>query len=327
MTKVLITGITGFVGSALARALAVEGVDLFGLVRPSANRTRLDGLNVTYLEADITIRESLHGVFDWADWVIHAAGMLGQAGVSESVYHHLHVEGTNNVLAAMEKLDDPPRVLYVSSPGVLGPVEDKAVDETAPHAPSNVYERSKAAAEMVVNIYAGHGLPVVIARPEFIYGPGDRHVLGLFQAVQNGRFFTIDHGRYTCHPTYIDDAVDGMLRCLKQGRPGQIYHVAGPTAVTFRHLADTIAAALGVPPPTRNLPRPLVLAGATLLEMAGALFRFRPPLSRSGVAFFSENRCFSWQKAHRELGYTPQVDLQMGVHKTVAWYRQQGLLD
>ncbi len=327
MTKVLITGITGFVGSALARALAAEGVDLFGLVRPSANRARLDGLNVTYLEADVTIRESLHGVFDWADWVIHAAGMLGQAGVPELAYHHLHVEGTNNVLAEMEKLDDPPRVLYVSSPGVLGPVGDEVADESAPYAPSNVYERSKAAAEMVVNIYAGQGLPVVVARPEFIYGPGDRHVLGLFQAIQNGRFFTIDHGRYTCHPTYIDDAVDGMLRCLKQGRPGQIYHVAGPAPVTFRHLADTIAAALGVPSPTRNLPHSLTLAGAAILEMAGALFKFRPPLSRSGVAFFTENRCFSWQKAHRELGYTPHFDLPTGVHKTVAWYRQQGLLD
>ncbi len=327
MTKVLITGITGFVGSALARALAAEGAELFGLVRPSADRSRLDGLNVTWLEGDVTVRESLAGMFDWVDAVIHAAGMLGRAGVPESAYHQLHVNGTSNVLGEIEKLDNPPKVLYVSSPGVLGPISGPPADENAPHAPSNAYERSKAAAEMVAQIFARQGTPVVITRPEFIYGPTDLHVLGLFQAIQNGRFFTIDHGRALCHPTYIDDAVDGMLRCLKQGQRGQIYHIGGPKPVTFRELADTIATAVGVPPPSRNLPRWLAMAGATALEIGGAMLKFRPPLSRDGVAFFSDARSFSWQKAHRELGYTPHFDLATGVALTVAWYQEQGLLE
>jgi nucleoside-diphosphate-sugar epimerase len=327
MTKVVITGITGFVGSVLARALASEGAELFGLVRPSSNRARLAGLNITFIEADVTVRESLSGAFDWADWVIHAAGMLGQAGIAESLYHRLHVDGTNHVLAEIEKLDDPPKVLIVSSPGVLGPISGPPAEETAAHAPSNAYERSKAAAEIVVKIYAEHGLPVHIVRPEFIYGPEDMHVLGMFRAIQHGRFFTIHHGRHTCHPTYVDDAVDGMLRCLRQGERGQIYHIAGPQPVTFRYLADTIAHSLGVPPPKRDLPRWLALAGATGLELAGNLFKFAPPLSRSGVAFFSEDRRFNWQKAHRELGYTPRFELYMGVQKTVEWYQQQGLLD
>ncbi len=324
--KVVITGITGFVGSSLARALAAEGVDLFGLIRPSANLQPLAGLNVTCMEADVTIRESLDGVFDWADWVIHAAGMLGQAGVPESAYHRLHVDGTNNVLAEIEKLENPPKVLYVSSPGVLGPISGKPAAETAVHNPTNAYERSKSAAEMIVKIYTDQGLPVVIARPEFIYGPGDTHVLGLFQTIQNGRYFTINHGKNMCQPTFIEDAVDGMIRCLKKGRAGQIYHITGPQPVTFRDLADTIAHAVGVPPPQRNLPRSLALAGATALEIVGSVFKFTPPLSRSGIAFFSEDRQFDWQKAERELGYAPEFDLQTGVQKTVDWYRQEGWL-
>ncbi|GIK57702.1 MAG: NAD-dependent epimerase/dehydratase family protein [Chloroflexi bacterium] len=327
MSKVLITGITGFVGSALARALAAEGAELFGLVRPSSDRSRLDGLPVTWMEGDVTVRESLAGVFDWVDGVIHAAGMLGRAGVPESAYHQLHVNGTSNVLGEIEKLDNPPKVLYVSSPGVLGPINGPPADENAPPAPSNAYERSKAAAEMVTQIFARQGTPVVITRPEFIYGPTDMHVLGLFQAIQKGRFFTIDHGRATCHPTYIDDAVDGMLRCLKQGRHGQVYHIAGPEPVTFRALADTIATAVGVPPPTRNLPHWLAMAGATALEIGGALFKTTPPLSRDGVAFFSDDRRFSWQKAHHELGYTPRFSLTTGVVRTVAWYQEKGLLE
>lgn len=327
--KVVMTGITGFVGSALARHLAAEGAELYGVVRPTSSLARLDGLDVTILPADLLERSSLKGVFDWADWVIHAAGMLGQAGVPESAYHRLHVDGTNHVLAEIAELDDPPKVLYVSSPGVLGPIGGKPADETAVHAPTNAYERSKSAAEMLVNTYAHYGLPVVIARPEFIYGPGDVHVLGLFQAVQNGRFFTIGGGEHVCHPTFVADAVEGMVRCLRNGRSGETYHIAGPEPVTFRHLAETIAQALGVAPPRFNVPRSLAMAGATGLEVAAGLFKnkFTPPLSRSGVAFFSEDRRFSWQKAHDELGYTPQHTLAMGVAKTVAWYREQGLLN
>jgi nucleoside-diphosphate-sugar epimerase len=75
-------------------------------------------------------------------------------------------------------------------------------------------------------------------------------VLGLFKAVRDGRFFTISGGQHTCHPTYIDDAVTGMLLALQRGRVGEIYHITGPEPVTFRELGTTIAAALGVPPPS-----------------------------------------------------------------------------
>jgi nucleoside-diphosphate-sugar epimerase len=116
------------------------------------------------------------------------------------------------------------------------------------------------------------------------------------------------------------------VRCLQHGRPGEIYHVTGPEPVTFRHLGDTIAAVLGVRPPWLAVPGPIAWLAALALEGLGSLTGKEPPLSRTGVAFFSENRRFSWQKAHRELGYTPQFDLQLGVQKTVSWYRKQGLL-
>jgi len=325
--RVVITGATGFVGGALARGLAAEGVAIGALVRPASERGRLDGVPVTWIEGDVTQPESLRGAFAGADWVIHAAGVLGRAGVSESTYHRLHVEGTGHVLAEVASSPGtPPRVLYVSSPGVLGPISGAAADETAPLAPSNAYERSKAAAEGVACAFARDGLPIIIARPEFIYGPGDSHVLGLFRAVQRGMFFYVGSGRTVCHPTYIDDAVDGVVRCLQRGRPGEIYHLTGPEPVTFRHLGETIAAALGVRPPRLAIPRPVAWMAALALEGLGQVSGKEPPLSRTGVAFFSENRRFSWQKAQRELGYTPQFDLQLGVQKTVSWYREQGLL-
>jgi nucleoside-diphosphate-sugar epimerase len=324
--KIGITGATGFVGSSLAHALAAAGHEIHALVRPASDRARLDGIPVRWRNGDVTDPHTLGAAFAGLDQIIHAAGMLGQAGVAEDTYRRLHAGGTRNVLDAVAALPNPPRVLYVSSPGVLGPISGPPAKESAPHAPTNAYERTKSEAETIALAFAAGGLPLVVVRPEFIYGPGDTHVLGLFRAVARGHFFYIDGGRSRCHPTFIDDAVNGMLRALAQGRPGEVYHVAGPRPVTFRELGATLADALDVRPPQLSLPRPLAWLGAWGLETAGRVAGFTPPLSRTGVAFFSESRAFDWAKAARELGYAPQVSLAAGVAQTVAWYRARGLL-
>ncbi|MFO7662041.1 MAG: NAD-dependent epimerase/dehydratase family protein [Chloroflexota bacterium] len=334
--KAVITGATGFVGGAIARRLAGEGIDVQVLIRPTTDLGRLSSYAVTRQAGDITDPATLTYAFDGADWVIHAAGMLGQAGVAEETYIQVNAEGTRNVLAAVAEARDAGRtpenlrVLHVGSAGVLGPLrrgdQETLFDETMPTAPSNAYERSKTLAENYAREFALSGLPVIIARPEFGYGPSDTHVLGLFQAIQRGVFFYIGGGQNTCHPTYVDDMVDGLELCLRQGRPGETYQITGPRPVTFRGLAETIARELGVRPPWLRIPRPLALAGVAGLEAAGNLMGRTMPLSRTAVAFFSESRRFSYVKAHRELDYTPQVDLEAGVARTVDWYRAEGML-
>ncbi len=324
--KFVVTGATGFVGSSLVKALVDVGGEVYALARPSSDPERLSNKSVTWMVADVTQPETLHGLFEGIDYVIHAAGMLGQAGVEEKEYHKLHVEGTRHVLDEVAATDPSPKVLYVSSPGVLGPIDGPPADENTPLAPSNPYERSKAVAEQLVGVFAAAGLPIVIARPEFIYGPGDTHVLGLFQAIKQGRFFYIGDGRNTCHPTYISDAVDGMLRCLECGRPGETYHITGPRPVSFRELATTIAQALDVPPPRFQLPRIMALAGAASFDLLGKLTGKNPPLSRTGVAFFSESRQFSWAKAANDLNYQPKYDIDTGIPETITWYNQHGYL-
>ena len=325
-TRVFITGATGFLGSALARALLQGGATVHALARPNFHRDGLRELPITWHEGDITDPRSLPAVLAGADYIIHAAGRLGEAGVPEQVYECVNVDGTRNVLSAALSAGSKARILHLSSPGVLGTTPAGPASEDAAFAPTNPYERSKAAAERLALDFARRGMAVVVARPGFIYGPGDRHVLKLFQAVRRGHFFYIDGGRHLTQPTFIADAVAGMLLCLTQGRIGEVYHITGPQAVTFRELGETIAAAIGVRPPRLNLPRWFAIGSALGLEALGRVVGHKPPLSRTGVDFFSADRVFSHQKAQHQLGYTPQHDLTTGVARTVTWYRQQGWL-
>jgi len=333
--KIAITGATGFLGGALTQRLLAEDHFVRALIRPDKPRPGLSQ-EVEWIEGDLDDPDALGRLVDGADWIIHAAGILGEFGVSEETYRHVNAEGTRHVLDAVTialadgRLGPNARVLHVGSAGVLGPIrhrsEDFTFDETMPPAPSNAYERSKALAESYAREFALAGLPVIVARPEFVYGPGDEHVLGMFRAIQRGIFFYVGHGRNHCHPTYIDDAVDGMLACLLQGRTGQAYQIAGPRSVSFRELAETIAIELGVRPPRLSVPRFITISGAAVLEAVGSLTGRAIPLSRTGAAFFSEDRRFTTAKARQELVYKPQIELEEGIRRTVAWYRAEGLL-
>jgi nucleoside-diphosphate-sugar epimerase len=323
---IVITGATGFLGGAIARALSTRGQVVRALVREDSDATSLDALGVEKTLGDVLATTTLARAFEGASAVIHCAGKLGRAGAVEDEYRRVHVEGTNNVLEAA-RAAQVPRVVHVSSPGLLGPITGEDADEDAPTRPTNVYERAKAGAERVVREFeAIHGPRVVIVRPEFVYGPGDFHVLRLFKAIERRRFFYIGSGGALCHPTFVDDAVDGILAALEKGSAGRIYHLAGPRPVAIRHLAETIAAALGVAPPLVHVPEALVRATIRAMRPVARLARRELPIDESGVDFFTLDRHFSWQRAKSELGYSPKVELSAGAPRAVAWYREHGLL-
>ena len=328
--RIAITGANGFIGAALAHHFAARGDEIVGFVRPDSELWRLNDVPIELHHGDIRKPETLVGVFAGADWVIHTAGKLGEAGVPEAVYYDVHVNGTRNVLQAVSAESPGARVLHISTPGVLGPLPGGSPTtfpvEATPIAPSNPYERTKAVGEWMALQFAHDGLEVVVVRPEFVYGPGDVHVLGLFKMIERGLFFYVGDGDNWCHPSYIDDVVDGMALALEQGRSGEIYHITGEQPVRWRVFAEAIAAALDAKAPRLHVPRSLVLAGALAGEGVGRLFGPKPPLSRTGVDFFSENRGTSCVKAREEFGFDPQIDIKTGTRLTVAWYRQHAML-
>jgi 2-alkyl-3-oxoalkanoate reductase len=325
--SVLVTGGAGFLGSAIARALLERGDPrpVRAMVRGSRPAERLRGLDVEIVPGDVTgPAAELERSFAGVDEVFHAAGRLGGGGATALDLHRVHVEGTVNVVRAASRAGVR-RVTYLSSPGLLGP-SDSLLDEDASPAPSNSYERSKADAEAALRALAERvRTEVVVVRPEFVYGPGDAHVLRLFQAIRARRFLLVSGGRAFCHPTFVSDAVSGILAASDRGVAWRTYHVAGPRPVTIAELATAFGEALGVVP-TRSAPAWLMYAVAACGEAILPRVGLPPPLTRSAVDFFALSRMFSTRRAAEELGWRPGVDLAQGVEAAVAWYREQGLL-
>lgn len=329
----LITGASGFIGRRLVAALRARGMEVRALARPGGGkrgaqaREALVVAGATVVLSDICDGQQLQTALEGVHTVYHLAGRLLLPGVPDAVYEQIHVEGTRTLLHACAAAKPLRAIVHCSTTGVLGPTGPRALDEQAPLRPVTIYERSKANGERLAQALAAqHRLPLVVARPALVYGPGDLHLLGWFRAIKRGLYRVIGTGSSLLHPIYIDDLIDGLLRCAARPQPrGRVYHLVGERALPIGALAGVIAQALGRELPKTHLPLGPTLAAATLLEQLPVPPAWLP-LTRSRVMFMSESRAYSGCRASTELGFTPQTSLASGLAQTVAWYREEGLL-
>lgn len=321
--KILVTGASGFIGRALIPRLVAEKYSVKVLLRREDESLKVDDFCI----GDITKAETLRGCAQDVDAIIHIAGKLGEFGVDEKIYEQVHVQGTKNILeeACRAKVK---HFIHTSSAGVLGPLLRIPADESFPYAPSNIYENTKCEAEKIVGeCCQKNKIDYTVLRPEFVYGPGDLHVLGLFKAVRDGKFFLIGGGKTYLHPTYIGSVVESYILALKRKKSAEnCFLIAGEKAVTVKELAGVIASKLKVKPPGLSIPTVVAGVGANILELLSGVFPFTPPLSVAGVKFFSEDRSFSSALATKEMGYKPVVTLEEGIEKTIQWYVEEGYL-
>jgi dihydroflavonol-4-reductase len=202
-------------------------------------------------------------------------------------------------------------------------------NEDSPFNPGDVYQATKLEAEQVAQAYGStHSLEVVVARPIGIYGPGDTRFLKMFRGLSRGTFPMLGSGEVFYHLTYIDDLVEGFRLCGEvPAAAGRTYLLAGPRYTTLNQLIALVAEELGVEPPRWHLPVwPFWVAGL-MCEAVCVPLRIQPPLYRRRVDFYTKSRAFDTSRARAELGFRPQVDLEEGIRRTIAWYRQQGLLE
>jgi nucleoside-diphosphate-sugar epimerase len=326
--KAFVAGGTGFIGSHIIDNLIRKGIQVRALVRNSSNTERLTNGRIEFVYGDVLDSASLKKHIRDIDLVFSAFGILGQWGMPEQTYRNINTKGLKNLIESC--LDsDIKQFIHISSAGVLGPLPDGVVaDESFPYNPSNLYEETKCEAEKeIISFAKREGLPVTIVRPEFVYGPGDIHVLGLFKAVKAGKFFILGNGRSLLHPTYIDDLIQGISLCTdNKAAFGKTFLITGEKPISVEDLAKTIAEELGVSLPKIKIPIVIANTAAVIFELGTKVANYEPLLTISRVRFFTENRSFTCRKAGDELGYVPRVGFKEGVRRTVCWYRDNGYL-
>jgi nucleoside-diphosphate-sugar epimerase len=321
--QAFVTGASGFIGAHLVRRLTAGGwkvraLDLAAPLSPAPG--------VEIVRGDIRDPGPWKKGLSGTDVLFHLAAALGASRLSGEAFLEINAGGTESVLGAAREAGVG-KTICAGSAGVIGAVKPGVVaDESTPPNPQNAYDLSKLEAERIALDFARRGMEVFVARPGWVYGPGDRRTFKVIKAINDRRFALVapDRGRQT--PVFIGDLIEGLLLTAEKGRRGEIYHLAGDEVLTIRRMARIIAEACGVPMPRLRLPVLPARLAAWALEKAFAPFRKEAPLNRSRLAFFLDPKALSNEKARRELGFRPEVDFRTGTARAVAWYREQGWL-
>lgn len=328
--QTLITGATGFVGSAVAKTLIEAGFAVRALVRPASQRSHLAGIAMELVEGDIRDQASLRRAMRDVRYVFHVAADYRLWARHKHEIYAANVEGTRNIMQEALRAGVE-RVVYTSSVATLALRPDgTAADESVPLSEQQgigTYKRSKIAAERVVEaMVANDGLPAVIVNPSTPIGPRD------VKPTPTGRIIVeaargripgfVDTGLNLVH---VDDVAAGHLAALERGVIGERY-ILGGTNVLFADMLADIARLVGRAPPRLRIPRAVVLPVAYAAEAIARVTGREPFTTVDGIRMSEHRMFFTAAKAGRDLGFCARPYLQ-GLEDAIDWFRAAGYLD
>ena len=259
-------------------------------------------------------------------YVIHLAAAYRQAGRSDDYHRRVHVESTEHLARAAAAQPSFARFLLVSTVGVHGHVAEGLADETAPFAPGDAYQRTKAEAETWLREFArGAGLPFSIVRPCAIYGPGDTRLLKVFKMANWGVFPILGRGRHLYHLIHVDDLAEILLLSVTHPLAlGEAFIAGNDTPIGLERMVEVIGATLGRRVRFVRLPVAPFFALADVTEAVCRPLGLDPPIYRRRVAFFTKDRAFDTSKLRQRLGYVCRYSNEDGLADTARWYAEHG---
>jgi dihydroflavonol-4-reductase len=326
--RALVTGATGFVGAAVARALLQEGWEVRALARKGSDRRNLRPIAVQVVEGDLADNDSLSRALAGCEALFHVAADYRLGAFDPQQLYKTNVEGTRNILNAARDAGVR-RVVYTSSVATIGiPTDGSPGAEETPSTLTDMighYKRSKYLAEEVARDAARAGVPVVIVNPSTPVGPGDVKPTPTGQLVLDaaaGRMPAyVDTGLNIVH---VDDVAAGHLLAFHRGRVGERY-ILGGQDMTLRQILGEIAQLVGRRPPSIRLPSAVVMPIAHVAEAFARITGRSTRVTVEGVRMSRKRMFFSSAKAARELGYQWRAPTRAFVD-AITWFREQGLL-
>jgi len=336
MTRVLVTGGTGFIGRHLVERLVKRGDRVRCLIRRPFQQGFFDPLDVDCVRGDVLVPKSLGPALQDVDVVYHLAGRTLVLSPQEYVANG---QGSRALAQACAGLTNPPVVVYVSSLAAAGPAaDDRSLTEASLPRPVSAYGRSKLEGEQQFRAVADT-VPVTIIRPPSVFGPWDANTLWLFRTVRWHVNFVPGRSASRLSWIYVSDLVEALLLAAERGMrlvrtesgpesERGIYFAALDEWPTLAEVGALAAQALDCRLwHTFHMPGPVCQLYARCNDVLARLIRRPILLSHDKI---TEGLAGSWlcsaEKAKRELGFVCRIGLAEGFRRTAAWYRDQGWL-
>jgi nucleoside-diphosphate-sugar epimerase len=329
--RVLITGITGFIGAHLAHELLKKKrYELVGTFRDAEKALLFEKQGIEMRKADLLKPDSLKDITKDVDVVVHLAGLMRFHDPWDLLYKH-NVKATQ-IIAGDVLQHGVQHFIYSSSTEAIGPVINIPGDETSPYNPTYEYGKTKQIAELwLKEKQQTVGLPLTILRPTGVYGPADVYVtLSTVRAIAHRKLRVLPgKGDTYIHFTYVDDIIQGFQRTIEKPKKslGETFILASDEYTPYKEMFTIVANLLDIPPPTRSIPMTLAKAYLSFIQWNN---------TRKGIDDFvmhtslidtmKTNRAYSNAKAKKILGFAPRYSYRDGMKKTLEWYKEKNLL-
>ena len=334
--RILITGASGFIGSFIVEEALNRGFETWAAVRKSSSKAFLQDERIHFIELNLSseaeLKQQLKDI--QFDYVVHAAGVT--KCLHKEDFFRINTEGTKNLVRALLDLHMPlKRFVYISSLSIMGAIREeqpyKEIRERDKAKPNTAYGKSKLEAEQwLVSLNKELEkkneklLPYVILRPTGVYGPRERDYFMMAKSIQSHTDFAVGFKQQDITFVYVTDVVQAVFLAMEKGQTGRCYFLSDGEVYQSSTFSDLIRKELGNPWWIRItaplwLLRIITFCGEYIGHMTGKVTALNN--DKYNIMKQRNWRC-DINPARQELGYEPQVKLEEGVRRSIAWYKK-----